>query len=418
MNTHLRARPGFTLLEMTLAMIIGAILSLGMWRLAQTAGLKQLQTLRQTDLATNILNADYAFHQVLDGAGGDIMSAPNFAAISAATVDAGGVPQDTLFVVRSAGPAYANATRPCRSGLSTCIVLAGNRSTGFAAGDLVLTGSPAIGARIYQLTADPQTFDAPCGADCGEAVTCSATLDDPSSPGGVTNEITGASINGGALQSTETCGDRQPYGPGGTCSEQGNASTFRRYVPYCNAITTPATLTFTELNVADRTATLAYPLGPINIGQSAGSATPKLRTQRITATRLWVQNAGTNQGALMRQSEMLASGAWGTSVPIAASVTSLQVETRHRPDGTTWTRGPGVTDAMLALGSSNRIETSTPTAGATPGYAYLKAYYTIGATRIRYTVQRRRPDGSYEDLRRWIVSGTNGTLDGGVGPDN
>lgn len=396
-----------------MALGIAATLSFSIWSIAHTVGRTQIQTFRQEDVGKAVSSINFTLRELLDDAGSGMISAANLGAVQVKTDRAGPVPRDTLYVLEADSAAYDNASRGCESGADDCMVLVGDQRQAFSEGDLVLTGSPSIGARLYQVTAPPRLFSAPCGADCGETVYCPVSADDPSTPLGLILEVIGADRGSGAV-SGQTCD--QPHSPTGSCVEQISSQPFRRQYATCYPQSASGTnaASFTELRVADRTAgTFGYPLGPVELTVSGGMATPKIRTQRVRPTRLWVRNAGSASGFLVRQTALEEGGSWGTEVPVAGPVFAMQVESLHAGESS-WTAGIGVSESMLTRNSPNRIARSTPASDAPAAFEYSKGYYTVAAIRVLFVTLQTQPDGTARQHRHWIVANTTTEIDAGA----
>lgn len=408
-------RAGFTLLEVLIALSIATVLSFSIWTIAHTVGVRQVQTFRQEDVGKAVSAINFTIREALDGAGSGMIRAANLGAVHVKTDRSGAVPRDTLYVLQGDSVIFDNASRSCESGASDCMVLVGDQRQAFAEGDLILTGSPAIGARLFQVTAAPRLFSAPCGADCGETVYCPVSSDDPATPLGRILEVIAADRGSGAV-SGQTCD--QPYSPTGSCAEQISPAPFRRQYATCypRSASGQNAAAFTELRVADRTAgTFGYPLGPAHLTLSGGAATPKIRTQRVRPTRLWIRNAGSMGGFLARQTALEEDGGWGAEVPVAGPVFAMQVESLHAGESS-WTAGVGVSEAMLARTSTNRIARTTPAADAPPSFEYSKAYSTVAAVRVLFVTLQTQRDGTVRQTRHWVVANTTADLDAGSTP--
>lgn len=406
------SRAGFTLLEVIIALSIATVLSFSIWTIAHTVGVRQVQTFRQEDVGKAVSSINYTLREALGGAGSGMIRAANLGAVHVKTDRSGTVPRDTLYVLQGDSATFDNASRACESGGAGCMVLVGDQRQAFSRGDLILTGSSSISARLYQVTAAPRLFSAPCGADCGETVYCPISSDDASNPLGRIIEVIAADRGSGVV-SGQTCG--QPYSPAGSCVEQITTQPFRRQYATCypQSASGSNSVAFTELQVADRTgSTFGYPLGPVHLTVSGGAATPKIRTQRVRATRLWVRNAGSANGFLVRQSELREDGRWGAEIPVAGPVFAFQVESLHAGESS-WTAGVGVSEAMLARTSPNRIARSIPAADAPPAYEYSKGYYTVAAVRVLFVTLQTQRDGTLRQNRHWIVANTTAELDAG-----
>lgn len=402
-------RAGFTLMEVVIALALTSVLGVAIWKTAILVGIHQTEVWRRVDTEAASQNAEAALQRALARAGVGMMSSANLGPVQVRTGQADTIPLDTLTLLHSDGPVIRNGSRPCSDGDPDCIVLLGNHATEFVLGDLVLTGSPATGLRILQVRADATAVSLPCGADCHERVVCATESDPPATPSGVALEVTGADRGAGLIDGT-TCD--QPFSPAGSCREAVGTLPFPRQFPTCHA-TGPAQA-FTELKVTDRTGSVfAYPLGPIAVLRSGGQSTPAIRTQRIRAVRFWVDRSA-DVGQLLRQDGLNGDGQWNAPLVVAQPVNGLQVETLHTGQPT-WTRGVGVTDAMLALDSPNR--TTSPVAGPTspPAYSYTVGYSTVSAVRLRLLFQQPSTDAPRVS-ERWIVAGTTPNLAGGAAP--
>lgn len=403
-------RAGFTLLEVSLAIVLVGILSFSIWSLAQVTGNKRVQAWRSTDASNALLNVDYALRTHLDNAGRGMISTFNYGPMNVRLGEIGAVPYDTVIVLRADTANIRNASRPCQSGGASCVILIGDHRNSFDQGDLMVTGSPATGARVLQAIGSPNTFSALCGVDCLDDVFCHYTSDSEQGlpPSGVISYVSGKEDEGGVFEPGAYC--VLPFNSdGSSCTESWDNRTFERQHSTCAPAS--ASTTFTEIPVVDRTTEFGYPIGPSSILVSA-TATPKIRTQKVRPVRFFVRNANTNVSELVQQTGIDENGNWLRTTPIAGPITRFQVETLHASDSE-WVRGVGVTESALAHASSNRVRTLTADATAPQGYSYARAYSTIAASRITYDLLRIANDGEPQSITRSVLLNATPALGGG-----
>lgn len=411
MYSKLRDQKGFTLLEITFALVIVGILGSVLWSLGNAVARNRLATWRSADIENTISVVNVALRSNVRNAGIGMLSSYNYGPINVKPAQVGGVAFDTLFVAQPDSAFIPNASLECPTLGPSCIVLLGRLNQSFVEGDIVVTGSPATGARVLQVSGDPAIFRTACGADCLTTVTCQYSSDSDlgQSPTGSYISVTGAD-RGGTLTPGGFCS--QPFDKNGiACQEEWTSRSFERQYAQCS--TSAKTSTFTEVPVQDITATVGYPLGPTEL-LSSSSGAPRVRTQKISLIRFFVRNASTSRAELVKQAGLNSDGAWTETLPLAGPIAGFQVETLHQ-NNANWQRGIGIEEGDLMLSSSNRIRASTPSAQAPQGYTYTQGYYTVALSRVIYTLPIERTDGTVGTETHTVVLNATPSLGGGAG---
>jgi hypothetical protein len=342
------------------------------------------------------------------------LSAPNAGPVQV-VVAGGAVAADTLVLLRAEAHPMSNSTRPCPAG-GACLYLVGGFSGTISVGELLLVSAPALGARVYRVTAAPRDTRAACGADCEEEVACPTYQDVPTDRPVVVISSTMDTAGSAPprVRAGIPCG-QSVYSDGSVCTERrdtvGATETRREWS--CSA--RGRVSAYTEVPVRELTTTaFRFPPAGTAPTQSGAYLTPRVRTQRVTASRFFTRREGA-RGApvLVRQTGVDASGAWNAAVPVAGPVTSLEVETLHTGE-TEWRRGVGVDAATLAHDPSNTnyVYNAALLAGE-PGFAFRRGYHDVGAVRIRFTVPSEQADGTVRQKSYVTLVATNGATQGG-----
>jgi hypothetical protein len=284
-------------------------------------------------------------------------------------------------------------------------------------GEVLLVSAPAMGARVYRVTGAPRDTRAACGADCEEEVSC-PTFDESPAEEVLAVVSSRYYYNGVATPSVRVgvpC-EQSFYANGDRCEELrarvGAARPKREW--RCNA--RGRVSAYTEVPVAElTTSTFRFPSAGGAPVQSGASLTPRVRTQRVTASRFFVRRATARAAAvLMRQTGLDAAGEWNAAAPVAGPIGAFQVETLHSGE-TEWRRGVGVDDAALehTPSNANYRYVATPTAAGAAGFSFLRGYHDVAAVRIRFNVPTPQPDGATRDVAHVTVVSTNGATRGG-----
>jgi hypothetical protein len=404
---------GFTLIEILGVLVITAVIGTGVWSVTESVTRGQLQSMDDVDRSTAVAAIDRVLRNAVRQATLGTLAAPNVGPVQ--VVVSGGGTGDTLVVLRAEASPITNSTRPCPGG-GACLHLVGDHSARLEQGQILLVSAPAMGARVYQVTAAPRATRAVCGADCEEETVCPTYATQPASP--VTVVVRGLLYRGGSPTPEVLTSCPQTFYADGTtrCVEERALAAAPRPKRLRQCVARGRVSAYTEVPVADlTTSAFRFPAGGAVPTQSGAALTPRVRTQVVTASRFFVRQEGT-RGApvLVRQTGLAAGGAWNAAAPVGGPVSALQVETLHAGESA-WRRGVGVDDAALAhsTSNSNYAYTSAPTAGGDPGFAFRRGYHDVGAVRIRFTVPTSRGGGPTEQVPYTVVVATNGATRGG-----
>ncbi len=308
--------------------------------------------------------------------------------------------------MRAEGAGVAVATRGCPGDAPTCLALMGDQRARLGAGGLLIVGDRAGGLRALQISAEPEIFFAPCGADCPERLVCTVSA----GASQTFARVVGSVRQPAGVPSFAPC--PQPYFPdGSSCREVLQPiDVGPRQQPACAA--NAETSTFTAVRYAERTAVLGFPAPPYGLTRGGAGAAPGVRAVPARATRFWVQEGET----LVRQNGLSAAGEWRQPVSLAAPVRGLQVETLHRG---VWHRGVGVGGDEMVPSSANPnyLWSAAPdTSGREPGWRFRRGHHTISAVRLRYLYRTATAaHGVARDEEAWIVVETRTLLGGGTG---
>lgn len=402
-----RSTAGFTIAELLVVLLVGGLLALGVARLGDAVG--GMGEAGRSAAEARVLEwaAERALRRALQEAGAGLPSAPNLGGVGVRLAEgAGGAPADTLVVLRAQGDALTVAARSCSGGGADCLALVGDQRARLGAGSLLIVGERAGGLRALQLTAEPELFFAPCGADCPERLVCTVSA----GPSQTFARVVGSVREPGGVPSFAPC--PQAYFPdGSSCREVVPAiDVGPRQEPACAAAA--ETAVFTALRYAERTALLGFPAPLHGLTHGGAGGSPAVRAIPVRATRFWVRGGET----LVRQNGLSAEGEWREAVSLAAPVRGLQVETLH---GGVWYRGAGVGAEELVPSPTNPnyLWSAAPdTSGGEPGWRFLRGHHTISAVRMRYLYRSATAaHGLPRDEEAWIVVDTRALLDGGTG---
>jgi hypothetical protein len=399
---------GFTLIEVLGVLVVTAVIATGVWSVTESVTRGHVQAMNDDDRGTAVASIDRVLRNALRQATLGTLAAPNAGPVQVLVAGTGATASDTLLVLRAEFAPITNSTRPCPRG-GACLLLVGDHSATIREGEVLLVSAPAMGARVYRVTGEPEATRAVCGADCEEEVVCPAFTDEPAEQVLV---VTGGTYTRAAPPAgpTPVTACRQTYyEDGGVCTERRqrvNAPRPRREWS-CRARSRVSA--YTEVPVAEMTTALGFPDAGAPT-QSGASLTPRVRTQRVTASRFFVRRDGTRAApVLVRQTGLGADGAWNAAVPVGGPVATLEVETLHAGE-TAWRRGVGVDAAALvhSTANANYAYTSFPTATADPGFSFRRGYHDVGAVRVRFTVPTEQADGTTLDVPYVTVVATNG----------
>ncbi|HEX8451243.1 MAG TPA: prepilin-type N-terminal cleavage/methylation domain-containing protein [Longimicrobium sp.] len=399
---------GFTLIEILGVLVVTAVIATGVWSVAESVTRGQVQAMNDGDRASAVASIDGVLRNALRQATLGTLAAPNAGPVQVLVAGSGAASSDTLLVLRAEYAPITNSTRPCPGG-GACLLLVGDHSGVIGEGEVLLVSAPAMGARVYRVTGEPHANHAACGADCEEEVVCPTYTDETA------EQVT--VVSGGTYTRSSPPVDPTPvtacrqtyYEDGGVCTERRERVNAPRPKRTWDCRARGRVSAYTEVPVAELTAALGFP----DVGsptQSGASLTPRVRTQRVTASRFFVRRDGT-RGApvLVRQTGLDDGGAWSAAVPIGGPVATLEVETLHTGE-TAWRRGVGVGAAALghSTGNPNYAYTVFPTATAEPGFSFRRGYHDVGAVRIRFTVPTEQADGTVHNVPYVTVVATNG----------
>jgi prepilin-type N-terminal cleavage/methylation domain-containing protein len=396
-----RRKRGFTLIEVVLAVSLTGLIGYGVWSMAASLSTYQQRGARTYDARTTMLTVERTLLRASHQTGRGLISAPNLSAIHIREATSGTIEHDTITILTRDGNTHEIASQPCPSGLGTCLMLVGNVRSEFAEDEILLIGIGKNSARTIQITGLPIVVNAPCGTDCPEPISCDVTSS------GITQSIT---------RITSAPCSQTYFSDGTTCFEERQEIILPpRQDPLCSKIV--AGRQFTPIQYVDRTSTMGFPLGGTPITTiSAGGSSPRAFSQRINATRYWIQNQGTDDPVLVRQTGLTNTGAWNNATRVVGPVASLRGEITHRHT-TTWSRGTGsITEASLVrnVANPNYFENLAPTgAQPVPGYGFLQGYHTISGFKIRYGIPHPMPDGTTRFEQNEMIASTSYILEGG-----
>lgn len=404
--THRSA--GFTLIEVLGVLVITAVIATSVWSVTESVTRGHVQAMNDDDRGTAVASIERVLRNALRQATLGTLAAPNAGPVQVLVAGTGATSGDTLLVLRAEYAPITNSTRPCPGG-GACLLLVGDHRQVIMQGEVLLVSAPAMGARVYRVTGAPRPTRAVCGADCEEEIVCPSFRDELADDVRV---VTGGTYTRAAPPAgpTPVTACRQTYyEDGGVCTENRQLVTAPRPRRVWDCSARGRVSAYTEVPVAELTTALGFP----DVGaptQSGASLTPRVRTQRVTASRFFVRRAGT-RGApvLVRQTGLAGNGAWNPAVPVGGPVATMEVETLHTGE-TAWRRGVGVDAAALlhSTGNANYAYTSLPTATAEPGFSFRRGYHDVGAVRIRFTVPTDQADGTILNVPYVTVVATNG----------
>jgi len=321
---------------------------------------------------------------------------------------AGATSSDTLLVLRAEAAPFTNSTRPCPGG-GACLLLVGDHHAVIGQGDVLLVSAPAMGARVYRATGAPRPTRTVCGADCEEEVVCPTYADEPQAEVMVVAGGTYTRAAPPAGPTPVTACRQTYYEDGGVCMERRVSAAAPRAKRVWDCQARSRVSAYTEVPVAELTTAFGF----ADVGsptQSGASLTPRVRTQRVTASRFFVRRDGSRAARLLvRQTGLDGGGAWNPPVPVGGPVATLRVETLHAGEAA-WRRGVGVDGAALvhSTGNANYAYASSPTAMAEPGFSFLRGYHDVVAVRVRFTVPTPLANGTDRNVPYVTVVATNG----------
>jgi type II secretory pathway pseudopilin PulG len=401
-----RSTAGFTIAELLIVLLVGGVLALGVARLADAVGGMGEAGRSAAEARALEWAAERALRRALADAGAGLLSAPNLGGVGVRIAEgAGGAPADTLVVLRGEGGALPVATRSCPGAESACLALVGDQRAALRTGTLLIVGERAGGLRALQLTAEPELFFAPCGADCPERLVCTVSA----CASQTFARVVGSVRQPGGAPSFAPC-PQAHFPDGSSCREVVQLIDLGpRQEPACAAPT--ETSAFTALRYAERTTLLGFPAPPHGLTQGGAGAAPAVRAIPVRATRFWVRDE-----TLVRQNGLNADGGWRAAVSLAAPVRGLQVETLHSGR---WHRGAGVgaEDLVPSSTNPNYLWSAAPDpSGREPAWRFLRGHHSISAVRLRYLYQTTTAaHGLPRDEEAWIVVDTRALLGGGTG---
>lgn len=396
---------GFTLIEVLGVLVVTAVIATGVWSVTESVTRGHVQAMNDDDRASAVASIDGVLRNALRQATLGTLAAPNAGPVQVLVAGSGAASSDTLLVLRAEYAPITNSTRPCPGG-GACLLLVGDQSRVIEEDEVLLVSAPAMGARVYRVTGEPRPTRAACGADCEEEIVCPTFTDEGA---GQVVVVTGATETPPPPGVPPSACIQSYYEDGRVCTERRGLVNAPRPKRVWDCSARGRVSAYTEVPVAELTTALGFP----DVGaptQSGASLTPRVRTQRVTASRFFVRRDGT-RGApvLVRQTGLDGDGAWNAAVPVGGPVATLEVETLHTGE-TAWRRGVGVDAAALAhsTGNANYAYTSFPTATAEPGFSFRRGYHDVGAVRVRFTVPTDQADGTVRNVPYVIVVATNG----------
>lgn len=403
--THRNA--GFTLIEVLGVLVVTAVIATGVWSVTESVTRGHVLAMNDDDRGTAVASIDRVLRNALRQATLGTLAAPNAGPVQVLVAGTGATSSDTLLVLRAEYAPITNSTRPCPGG-GACLLLVGDHSAVIAEGEVLLVSAPAMGARVYRVTGEPEATRAVCGADCEEEIVCPTFADEEADS--IVVVVTASYRASAAAPPVPVPACRQTYyESGASCTETRDTVQAPRPKRRWTCSARGRVSAYTEVPVAELTTALGFP----DVGaptQSGASLTPRVRTQRVTASRFFVRRDGTRPApVLVRQTGLDDGGAWNAAVPVGGPVATLEVETLHAGE-TAWRRGVGVDAAALvhSTGNPNYAYTSFPTATAEPGFSFRRGYHDVGAVRIRFTVPTEQADGTVRNVPYVTVVATNG----------
>jgi hypothetical protein len=396
---------GFTLIEVLGVLVVTAVIATGVWSVTESVTRGHVRAMNDDDRASAVASIDGVLRNALRQATLGTLAAPNAGPVQVLVAGTGATSSDTLLVLRAEYAPITNSTRPCPGG-GACLLLVGDHSRVIGEDEVLLVSAPAMGARVYRVTGAPRPTRAACGADCEEEIVCPTFTDERAEEVWV---VTGATETPPPPGGSPSACRQTYYEDGRVCTERRDLVSAPRPKRTWDCSARGRVSAYTEVPVAELTVALGFP----DVGaptQSGASLTPRVRTQRVTASRFFVRRDGT-RGApvLVRQTGLDDGGAWNAAVPVGGPVATLEVETLHTGE-TAWRRGVGVDAAALAhsTGNPNYAYTSFPTATAEPGFSFRRGYHDVGAVRVRFTVPTEQADGTVRNVPYVTVVATNG----------
>lgn len=412
-----RARSGFTVIELLIALALGLLLLGSVWALILLLGRQQRVTREATDLTAVGLEVHADLKAELGRAGSGLFAAPNISGVHIARGEVVETSRDTLTILYGTNGTHRVSTSACTQFEGECISLLGE-ADGIESGDLLLVGSPATGGRLLQVIARSAPHERPCGADCDIVSVCT---DAPGVP--LSAPVVAGSILHYPDETTVASGApcAQTYYPDGRWCEEivSNVQVGTTYTSSCT-FSTPSGQVYTDLTVADRTAQFGYPPISTAILRSGAAGTPQVLVQEVGFVRYWVGETSGGSNALFKQTALNPDGSWGVALPLAGMVERWDVKYQHR-SASEFERGPIADSASLVLAASNAnwVEAASPQPGAVvPAHHFRRSYRDVAAVRVSFTLRAQRGGTGTDEAERAsfeVTVATPAILSGGVG---
>lgn len=377
-------RRGFTVVEMTVALLLGTLLLAGAWLLVDALDRQHRVSREATGLISTTAEVDTELTGALRRAGQGMFSSWNWAAILADSGHVDGVEADTLLLFEAAASASRVSAQSCPSG-GSCVLAVGDLSGTLQPEDLVVVGAPDTGVRLLQVTA-VDTVSLACGADCGVvSTTCTDTaVADLAAP-----VVTGSVMHSadGTTTTSQSGPCEQSYYPDGRwCTEAVASQTVgEAWDSFCWAAPSPAQ-PYTEVTYSDRTAHFDVPSLSMTTLRSGANGVPQVLLQPVTVSRYWVDHSLADRPTLVKQIEYRSDRTFGPPLPVTAGIERFRVEVLPA-DTNAFVRGRVVSDAQLSLGSTNPnlVRAPGPLADSlVSSYRFIRSYRSTAGVRILY----------------------------------
>lgn len=391
----LRDQPGFTLAEVLIALLLGAMLLGGIWTLIDIMGRQQHHARKSTDIGNAATVAWAQMSTDLARTGHGLISTHNWSGVHIQAGGEEGAEADTLTVFWSDGPAYPVSTQSCEDEPNSCIAVVGSVADSFSIGDLVVVAMGRLGARLYQVQSIASPRVAPCGADCATPqISCADVAQAPY----IAPVVVGSALYdaiGNLIESRATPCEQSYFPDGNRCVETVVMQVVGDSLASACTLTPTPERTYTDLVLVDRSNVFGLLDPPAFSLRSGALGTPQVIVQKLGFARYWVDYTQASP-TLVKQRSLETDGRFGIALPVAYEVENLRVDVQHADSGG-FVRGVGIEEAMLerSLANSNFVRaTDHETNPNARGYSFHISYQTIAAVRVRMRI--RSPESSAE----------------------
>lgn len=380
-------RAGFTLVELTIALVLASLLILGVHKLVQTTVEQQREVHEQVALNHQARKAEGILAQDLGRAGRGLPATPNVFGVHLAGKGEGEA--DTLTTFRADGERMRASSQECDQGDAPCVSVRGDHEDRLEPGTLLFIGARGLGGRIVELGDVSQSYTRARGADGPESLSCE-DVDE--------GDLEGFQVTGSTHYPPDDDPEYhntpcpQPFFADGTVCEEDVVEGVQGNVTgqSCSAASTTNAV-YTDLTYVDRTKEpFGLPEPPVFSARSGATAYPDVVVQPIHFARYTIGTLANAEGTVLLRSEALdEEGGVGEGEPVTRSTTAFRAELRHA-SREEWEQGEVIEEGALEFESGNpNLTRRDPPSEAEEviAHSFNVSYASVAEIRVHFAIQ-------------------------------